>query len=70
MLLENDKFHKLLWNHSNSWGPIFVVCQFFTGPWGRNFVDWLVGGGGLKRRITLGKFILFELFFFTMVIAN
>ena len=31
MLLENDEFHKLLWNHLNLWGPFFVVCQFFTG---------------------------------------
>ena len=65
----DDKFHKLLWNHLNSWRLIFVVCQFFTGSWGSNFVDWLVG---LKRRITPGKFTLFEneLFFFTTVIAN
>ena len=40
--------------------PIFVVCQFFTGSWRRNFVGWLVGGGGVKGKITLGKFILFE----------
>ena len=31
-----------------------MVCQVFTGSWGRNFVE---GGEG---KITPGKFILFE----------
>ena len=39
-----------------------MVCQYFTGSWGCNFVDLLVGdrGGGLKGKITPEKFILFE----------
>ena len=31
----------LLWNHSYSWGPMFVDCQNFAASWGRNF-DWFV----------------------------
>lgn len=31
-----------LWNHSFSWGAMFVACQIFAGLWGHNFVDdWL-----------------------------
>ena len=64
MLLENDKFHELLWNYLNLWGPIFGVCQFFTGSWGiRGLVGW---GRGVKRRITPGKFILFEMSYFSL----
>ena len=41
-------------------GPMFVVCQFFTGSLGRNFLDWLVGvkgeRGGVKDKITPRKF--------------
>lgn len=42
-----------------------MVCQFFTGTWGRYFVDWLIGGGvgvgvGDEKKITLGNLILFE----------
>ena len=40
-----------------------MFVSFFTGSWGRNFVDRLVrekGGGGLKGKITLRKLILFE----------
>ena len=33
-------------------GAIFLVCQFFTGSWDRNFVDWLLGGGGLEGKLT------------------
>ena len=38
-----------------------MVCQFFTGSWGRHFVDWCGEGRGLKGKITPGKFILFEM---------
>ena len=57
-----------MWNHSDIWGPIFVVCQFFTGSWGRKFVDYLVGEkeGGLKGKITPEKFILFETRYFSL----
>lgn len=30
---------KVLWNHLNSRGPIFVDCEFFAYSWGCNFVD-------------------------------
>ena len=29
----------ILWNHSYSWGPVFVDCQNFAGSWGHNFMD-------------------------------
>ena len=47
--------YHILWNYLNSWGPIFVVCQFFTGSLGRSFVDWLVGEGGVERKDNYGK---------------
>ena len=28
----------ILWNHSYSWGPVFMDCQNFAGLWGRNFM--------------------------------
>ena len=34
-----------------------MVCQFLTGSWGRNFVDWV---GGVKGKITPGMLSLFE----------
>ena len=40
-----------------------MVCQFFTGSWGHNFVDRLVRvkwGGGLKGKITPRNVILIE----------
>ena len=61
---------ELRWNHLNSWGSIFEVCNIFTGSWGRNFVDRLVEEKcrGLKGKITPRKFIfLNELSFFTIV---
>ena len=64
-------YTRILWNHLNSWGPIFVVCQFVTCSWGRNFVDiWL--GGEVDRKDNSGKvyFIWNELSFFTTVIAK
>ena len=34
----------ILWNHSHSWGHIFMHCQFFfSESWERYFVDdWFV----------------------------
>jgi hypothetical protein len=29
---------RLLWNHFNSWGSMFVGNQHSGGSWGRNFV--------------------------------
>ena len=52
-LVGDQNFMQLLWNPLNSWGSILEVCQIFTGSWGRNFVDRLVGekwGCGCKER--------------------
>ena len=43
-------YKHILWNQ----GPIFVVCQFFSG------FGWLGMGGGLKGKRTPLKLILFE----------
>ena len=43
-----------------------MVCQFFTGSWGCHFMDWLGEGRGLKEKITPGKFILFEMSYFSI----
>ena len=41
-----------------------MVFQFFTGSWGRTYVEWLVRGGrGLKGKITPRKLILFEMIY-------
>ena len=33
----------ILWNHSYSWGPMFVECQNFAGSYGFNLVgNWFV----------------------------
>ena len=48
-----------------------MVCQFFTGSRGRNFVDWLGGGGGdVERKDNSGKayFIRNEFPLFTLFI--
>ena len=50
----------ILWNHLNSWGSIFEVCQIFTGSWERNFVDRLVGEEGVERKDNSEKVDLFE----------
>ena len=36
-------FPQLLWNHSYSWGPMFVVCQDYASSCGFNFLgNWFV----------------------------
>lgn len=29
----------ILWNNLNSWGPIYVDCDYFVHSWGCNVVD-------------------------------
>lgn len=46
----------LLWNHLNTWGPIFVNCSFF---WviGRDVNSWMCRFSVSALKLTLSKFV-------------
>ena len=48
----------ILWNHSYSWGPMFVECQNFAGSYGFNLVgNWFVASQCKTIFITLLKYV-------------